>query len=148
MADIFDVANWFLAKERMTHQTIQRLCYYAQAWSFAICPQPISTAQFEAWVQGPVCRELYMKYKHYGFNYIPQGKTALGKFFLDEESFLENVWNTYGKLSEVGLTALSQSEPPWKKARISCAPNENCHVLISAADMAEYYRSIYSGGDA
>ena len=32
-ADITDVANWFLLKEDMSHKKIQKLCYYAEAWS-------------------------------------------------------------------------------------------------------------------
>ena len=27
--NIFDVANWFLSKEEMTHKKLQKLCYYA-----------------------------------------------------------------------------------------------------------------------
>ena len=147
MASIFDVANWFLAKEKMTHKKLQKLCYYAQAWSLAIGPQPISTAEFEAWVHGPVCRELYTKYKEYGFDYIPKNP-PVDLFTLEEESLLESVWETYGDMSANGLEALSHSEPPWKKARLGYAPNENCSVMISHSDMAEYYRSIYAGGDA
>ena len=147
MASIFDVANWFLAKERMTHKKLQKLCYYAQAWSNAICPQPISDAEFEAWIHGPVCRELYNRYRDYGFDYIPQ-HTPVDVFTKEEKSLLEDVWETYGDMSANGLEALSHSEPPWQKARLGYAPNDNCNVVISASDMAEYYRSIYAGGDA
>ena len=99
MVSVFDVASWFLSKEKMTHKKLQKLCYYAQAWSYAICPEPISDAKFEAWVHGPVCHELYNKYKSYGFDYIPQKELETNVFNSDEESFLE----VSGKHTEIYL---------------------------------------------
>ena len=29
---VFEIANWFLLKESMSHKKLQKLCYYAQAW--------------------------------------------------------------------------------------------------------------------
>lgn len=147
MANVFDLANWFLAKEQMTHKKLQKLCYYAQAWSYAICPQPISNAKFEAWVHGPVCPELYDKYREYKFDYIPKISCA-PTFSIAEEAFLEDVWFTYGGKTANGLEALSHSEPPWQKARLGLDSNEPSNNEIDPADMRDYYRSIYAGGDA
>lgn len=36
MHDLCEVAEWFLRKEPMTHKKLQKLCYYAQAWSCVI----------------------------------------------------------------------------------------------------------------
>ena len=33
---IFDVAEWFLQKESCSHKKLQKLCYYAVAWSYAL----------------------------------------------------------------------------------------------------------------
>ena len=131
----------------MTHKKLQKLCYYAQAWSCAICPEPISDAVFEAWIHGPVCYALYQRYKDYGFDYIPQEK-APNVFTPDQEAFLADVWETYGDQSANSLEALSHSEPPWQKARVGVEPSKRSGRSISAEDMAEYYKSIYLGGDA
>ena len=148
MVSIFDVADWFLCKERMTHKKLQKLCYYAQAWSCAICPEPISDAVFEAWVHGPVCYDLYMKYKDYGFAYIPRETRKPSVFSADENDFLEGVWATYGDISANALEALSHTEPPWQIARAGMDSGEHSRKPISPQDMANYYRSIYTGGDA
>lgn len=147
MNSIFDVANWFLTKERMTHKKLQKLCYYAQAWSYAIQPEPITNAIFEAWVHGPVCRELYNKYHPYGFDYLPQPNKA-SVFDYATEDFLGSVWETYGDQTANALEALSHSEPPWQKARLGLSPDEPSDVRIDPDDMMKYYRSIYAGGDA
>ena len=34
---IFDVANWFLLyKEKMTHEKLQKICYYSEAWHLTL----------------------------------------------------------------------------------------------------------------
>ena len=33
---VLDVANWVLTHEAMTHKKLQKLCYYAQAWYYAL----------------------------------------------------------------------------------------------------------------
>lgn len=148
MATIFDVADWFLYKEKMTHKKLQKLCYYAQAWSCAICPEPISDAVFEAWVHGPVCYPLYVRYKDYGFGYIPQKTEKPSVFSADEDDFLEGVWSTYGDISANALEALSHTEPPWQIARAGLDSGAHSRKAIASKDMADYYRSIYTGGDA
>ena len=148
MASIFDIAEWFLAKERMTHKKLQKLCYYAVAWSWAIYPEPpIAEAVFEAWPHGPVCRVLYEKYKMYEFRYIPQGKKP-NLLCEEEESFLEDTWATYGDMTGNALEALAHSEPPWQKARMMVDETSKSDKPILPEDMKEYYRSIYICGDA
>lgn len=148
MANIFDVAEWFLSKERMTHKKLQKLCYYAVAWSWAVYPEPpIVDAVFEAWPHGPVCKALYDKYKEWGFAYIPKGEKP-SVFSEEAEEFLQDIWTTYGDKSANALEALSHSEPPWQRARNGLDGSMPSNNLIRPVDMQEYYRSIYILGDA
>lgn len=69
-ADITDVANWFLLKEDMSHKKIQKLCYYAEAWSETLLDAPICrNNEFQAWVHGPVNLKLWNLYKD-GYEFI------------------------------------------------------------------------------
>nr|DAP75450.1 MAG TPA: hypothetical protein [Caudoviricetes sp.] len=147
MNSILDVAKWFLAKEKMTHKKLQKLCYYAQAWSYAIQPEPLTNAVFEAWVHGPVCREIYEQYRDYGFDYIPQVENP-PVFSPDEEDFLGSVWLTYGENTANALEALTHTELPWQTARAGLRPDEPSNRPIDPAVMRTFYRSIYIGGDA
>lgn len=146
MSTIFDVARWFLSKESMSHKKLQKLCYYAQAWSYALNCRPIAEATFQAWIHGPVCPELYQEYRRYGFDAIP--KASVPAFSQEDQELLEDVWETYGDQTANALEALTHTELPWQKARVGYASNEKCEIEIDPHDMMEYYRSIYSGGDA
>lgn len=147
MYSIFTIADWFLLKERMPHKKLQKLCYYSLAWSYAIQPEPVCNAVFEAWVHGPVCRELYDKYSRFGFGYLPEPDVS-PQLDAATEDFLGSVWATYGGSTANALEALTHSEPPWQIARAGLQVDEPSVKAINPDDMRDYYRSIYNGGDA
>ena len=62
MANIFDTAKYILEKTgEMSTMKLQKLCYYAQAWSLVWDDTPLFTEDFQAWANGPVCPELFYK---------------------------------------------------------------------------------------
>lgn len=146
---VFDVAAWFLNKENMTHKRLQKLCYYAFAWDFAIRDgNLIKNCEFEAWVHGPVNDDLYQQLKGNGMkeltvSNLPNTFTVITD--VDDVEFLESVWETYGSYGANALEVMTHRELPWKKARAGCDAFDRCNNVISIDDMAEYYRSIYAG---
>ena len=49
---------------------LQKLCYYAQAWSLVWDDTPLFDEEFYAWTNGPVCKELF---------YYTQGMFSVGE---------------------------------------------------------------------
>lgn len=145
---IFDIANWFLTKDSVSPKKLEKLTYYAQAWSNALYDQNIiSDTNFEAWAHGPVSPELYQKYKNYHWQLIPK-LSVEGQNYVDDseaQDLLESVWITYGDRSANELEALTHTEFPWRNARRGYDPGEHCQVNISQNDMKNFYRSIYTG---
>ncbi|UKS54139.1 Panacea domain-containing protein [Mycoplasma feriruminatoris] len=142
-----DVTNWFLSKESMTHKKLQKLTYYAEAWSWALLNHGIlSDTNFQAWIHGPVSPELWEVYKDYGWNDIPKKDFVKSDLF-DEKTLdiLDAVWTTYGEKSGYELECLSHSEDPWKKARRGLPEFQPSNNIINSNDMKSYYRSIYNG---
>ncbi len=140
---IFEVANWFLSRQSMTHKKLQKLCYYAQAWHLALFQNELFTENFEAWVHGPVNKDLYQKYKENGWNLIPQAGNI--NIALEISGFLERIWETYGEYDGHQLEALTRSEAPWINARVGLNTWQASNVSISGDDMANYYRGQYDG---
>lgn len=147
MADIYDVARWFLHKDTMTNKKLQKLCYYAEAWSEALRECPITDdAVFEAWIHGPVCPSLYQAYKNHGWMEIPQlPNDNSNKFTESQLNILESVWETYGEYTGTQLEGSTHDEAPWLNQRIGLGMFEPSQNIIQRADMRDYYRSIYSG---
>lgn len=142
---IYDVADWFLSKGAMTHKKLQKLCYYAQAWSYALKNRRLIRADFQAWVHGPVSPALYDRFKNFGYDTIRLRGEYKCNMKEEDIELLENVWETYGEQTGNSLEALTHRELPWVEARKGYGQNEKCTVVISPEVMKKYYRSIYVG---
>ncbi len=144
--DILDIASWFLSKESMSQKKLQKLCYYAEAWSQALRDKSIAErAEFEAWVHGPVNVELRRKYASFGWGNIPK-ETPNYELLSSEDGLvqlLESVWATYGDQDGDSLEVLTHQEKPWIEARGATPEFKPCSKKISTKTMREFYKSIH-----
>jgi uncharacterized phage-associated protein len=145
MKNSLDVARYFLRRlDREAGDTIsplklQKLLYYAQAWSLVLREKPLFSEAIEAWVSGPVVREVWDEYKACKYHDIPQPDRESIEFSKDEIEVLEEVWEAYGELSARQLRELTHSETPWLDARNGLEPAEKSANRISHAAMKAYY---------
>ena len=144
--DILDIASWFLSKESMSQKKLQKLCYYAEAWSQALRDKSIAErAEFEAWVHGPVNVELRREYASFGWENIPK-ETPNYELLSSEDglvNLLESVWKTYGSQNGDSLEVLTHQETPWIEARGATPEFKPCNKKISTKTMKDFYLSIY-----
>lgn len=142
---VIEIANWFLSKSDMTHKKLQKLCYYAQAWNYAIKGFRLIDTDFQAWIHGPVSPILYEKFKGFGYDVIKLVNKNSTLICAEDIPLLEDVWETYGDLTGNALEALTHREFPWISARKGYLPDERCSVVISPESMVSFYKSIYIG---
>lgn len=141
--NVFHIAKFFLSKNSMTHKKLQKLCYYAQAWHLALNYDPLFEGEFEAWVHGPVCPELYSEYKKHGYDRIPKEDKIPEELDRDAIDFLESVYDTYGSFTGDQLESLTHMEAPWKEARAGLEEWMPSHNVISRKTMEVFYREVY-----
>lgn len=140
------IADWFLCKAdrmpkpSMTNLKLQKLVYYAQAWSLVFLAEPLFNDDFQAWVHGPVIVELYNKYKKnpYALN-IPENCPELNKNVVD---ILIQVLNVYGRYNAKYLEGLTHSEEPWINARGGISPEARSNNIISKEEIKKYYSNL------
>ena len=144
MASVFDVAKYILNKQGVISTwKLQKLCYYAQAWSLAWTGKPLFNEDFQAWSNGPVCRELYDCHKGlfqvsaYDLNYGCEDNLTA-----DEQDTVNVVLRDYGGMSPYELRELSHSEPPWRDARNGLADGERSEKVRTKSAIGEYYGSL------
>ncbi|MBO5142951.1 MAG: DUF4065 domain-containing protein [Clostridia bacterium] len=147
---VFDVANFFSAKEEMSRKKLQKLVYYAYAWFLAlnnedkdnISVRLFEGCEFQAWVHGPVCPQLY---HHYSNNYgiVPRYEGELSSLINGElRKFLDTIYETFGKYTGDELETMTHLEAPWQNARDALPPYVASKKVISETDMFVYYNSI------
>lgn len=147
MKSALDVARYFLyrvdrdAGDTISPLKLQKLVYYAQAWSLVLRDKPLFYEDIQAWVHGPAIYEVWDTYKDYQYGAIPEPEEELPEFEDDEIEVLEEVWNAYGELSAKRLENLTHSEAPWINARKGLEPAQKSSKVISHEDMKAYYAS-------
>jgi uncharacterized phage-associated protein len=145
MAKLNDVADYILlvadaSGEPVTNLKLQKLVYYAQAWSLALRDTLLFDEKIKAWVHGPVVPQLYHRFKDYGVNLIPKNGDRIPELTAGEQSLLDDVLDVYLGFSSWDLERLTHEEEPWIEARRGLSPDEPSDREISPATMTTFYR--------
>jgi len=128
--------------EMVSHLRLQKLLYYAQAWSLAIRGNPIFAGRIEAWKHGPTIPSVYRHYKHFDRQPLPREDPPVG-LTEDECRFIRSVWQYYKQFSATRLRAMTHMEAPWLEARGDCPQDGNCENEISHQSMKDYFLRVY-----
>ncbi len=144
MATCFDAAKYILeVKNELPVVKLQKLLYYAQAWSLVWDEAPLFKENIEAWINGPVIPVLYEFHKgKYSIQSADLPDASSDNLTSNQKDTINQVLNYYGNKSPQWLSDLTHLEDPWKNARKGIPPNERGNSLISLADMSEYYSSL------
>ncbi len=133
---------------------LQKLLYYIQSWHITKFEKDILFETMpEAWVNGPVYRPIYNKFKANFFRNenFPNNlneeelskklEISLENLNLneDKQNLLFSVLNVYGVLSDERLVLMTHSEEPWNEARKGLSPIERSENKISADVIFDYY---------
>lgn len=149
MHSALDVAAWFLneidrkAGDSITNLKLQKLVYYAQAWSVALLNQPLFPDEIEAWAHGPVVEAVYQKYKGFRYDTIPRSPRK-PRFAPQELTVLEDVFAIYGEHSAKFLEDLTHEEDPWRAAWGERPPTSRSRQQVPLAIMRNFYRRQYN----
>ncbi len=142
MLSVFDVAAYIIKEiGPVTTWKLQKLLYYSQAWSLVWDEQPLFDEEFEAWGNGPACRELYNIHRgQFLLNELPIGDAeTLNEI---QKSTVNVVLKGYADKRPQWLNDLSVMEDPWKNARRGLSPCQRGNSIISKESLQLYYGSL------
>lgn len=142
------VAKYFLLlgekfKIKMTNKKLQKLLYYAQAWSLALENKTIFKESIEAWIHGPVVPQIYRHYKKFGFEQITDNSKIDLTAINPHRGILDEIWRVYGQYDSDYLELLTHNEDPWIFARSEIDIRKASQVVISHEMMRTYYLALY-----
>ncbi|MEW5773143.1 MAG: type II toxin-antitoxin system antitoxin SocA domain-containing protein [Thermodesulfobacteriota bacterium] len=150
MATLNDVSDYIIAKcveggVGLNLLKLQKLVYYCQAWSLAFNRGPLFPGRFQAWVHGPVCRDLYDRFNATKSLYSPVDSADImagfdaGRVGPEERQLIDAVLNSYAGFSGDQLETMTHTESPWLEARKGYAPMDRCEVELNENTMKEFY---------
>lgn len=133
---------------------LQKLLYYVQSWHIAKFEKELLFDSLpEAWVNGPVYREVYNQHKKAFFKNT-NITTTLDEAQLAEQlslkqtnlnldanqlNLLTKVLEAYSKLSDERLVLMTHSEKPWNDARRGLSPIQRCEDKLSVDAIYDYF---------
>lgn len=143
-----DVANWFIeqfdkdAGDVITHLKLQKLLYFAEAWTQLLLDRELFDENIEAWAHGPVVREVFNEFQGSGWQPLVASSNVID---FDEEvnDVLEQVLDAYGNVSAKTLEHMTHNDRPWIEARGALAPEARCSNIISKELIKEFFVEKY-----
>ncbi len=145
---LIDVISFIFQNETdITPLMLQKLLYYANGIHDALLGRPLFTSRCEAWIHGPVYRDVYDVFKNFKFNLIDDERSALllnSKVNLtpEDRNLISNILNSFGMYSGKMLEYMTHQEDPWRKAREGYGPDEYSQVEITEESIKQYFLHI------
>ena len=141
------IAYIFSALHEVTPLTLQKLLYYIQGNYAAIYDKPLFDAPCEAWVHGPVYRNVYNLFRDFKYNpidddrFVPLKESAL-PLTPEAKEVVDRVLDTFGMYSGKVLENITHKEAPWLDARKGFLPDETSHAEISLDALKAYFKKV------
>jgi uncharacterized phage-associated protein len=132
-----------LFDESPSPMKLQKLCYYAQAYSLAE-GQELFPEDFQAWQHGPVIPDLYKEYKEYQWRAIDKNFSAPTN---EAPELVTEVVAAYGRLDGAALSNMTHKEAPWVDARGDIPESEGSRELINKDSIKTFFaHKLKNGG--
>ena len=131
------IAYIFSALHEVTPLTLQKLLYYIQGNYAAIYDKPLFDAPCEAWVHGPVYRNVYNLFRDFKYNpidddrFVPLKESAL-PLTPEAKEVVDRVLDTFGMYSGKG----SGKHHPQRNALAGCPEGLSAGRNFSCGDFA------------
>jgi uncharacterized phage-associated protein len=140
---IIDISNKIIAStdvaqgETISNLKLQKLLYYLQGFFIAVYDRKLFVEPIEAWQYGPVVRDAYLHFKHFGSASISlSDEVVVIDLPTNESELFDEVLNEYGQFSAIKLMNMTHEELPWKKTF-----NENPQGEITYGLLKEYFKT-------
>lgn len=149
-----DIARYFLLRaindgDLITPLKMQKLLYFAYAWTLAKVGVKLFDDKFEAWPNGPVVPSLYKELKKYryapieweylGFDPLKQPDYFKNKFTPKVLDILDKVYRRYGIKSAFELVTLVHNDPAWKEARKGLSSTDPSNKVLIDHSIKNFY---------
>ena len=142
---IDSVVKYFIINcVEITPLALQKLLYFAQGFYKAFNYEYLFDNDCEAWVHGPVYRNVYDKYKNRGYNPIEDNISEYDDFVLTEteKEILDSIIVNFGCFSGKILEKMTHVETPWRITRRGLGDYESSNRIIEKDLISEYFSEI------
>lgn len=129
----------------ITPLALQKLLYFTQAFYKVFTGEFMFKDDCEAWVHGPVYRDIYFKYKDHGYNPIEDNIEQFESFELtdNERELIDAIINYFGCYSGKVLEKMTHFEATWKETRKGLSVDDASNRIIRKELIERYFVQVY-----
>ncbi len=129
--------------EDITPLSLQKAIYYIQGFYYAFYETFLFKEDCQAWVHGPVYRDIYFRYKDYRFNPIEKTESFdVSIFSYNEKAVCDSVINNICCYSGKVLERFTHSEDPWIITRGELPISIGSDRIIEKEIIGSYFKSV------
>lgn len=134
------IIYWY---KEVSKTALQKNLYYIQGFSKAFTNKFMFSENCQAWIHGPVFREVYDKFESLKLHELHNEPLFDVNIFTDEEfNVISGVLNSLGKYNGDVLEKITHKEKPWLNARKGLKKDERAKNIINKNDIASYFTSV------
>ena len=127
----------------ITPLALQKALYYVQGFYYAFYKTFLFPEECEAWIHGPVYRDIYYRYRDYRFDSIESsGGCDDSEFSSSEKAVLDSVAKNICCYSGKVLEKFTHSESPWILARGELPENVSSNRTIQKDQIGNYFNAV------
>lgn len=129
--------------EDITPLALQKALYYIQGFYYAFFRTFLFSEDCQAWVHGPVYRDVYFQYRDYRFDAIEKPAVFDASIFSsDEKSIYDSVINHICCYSGKILERFTHNETPWLITRGELLITEPSNRIIEKSLIGSYFSEV------
>lgn len=129
--------------EDITPLALQKALYYIQGFYYAFYNTFLFTEECEAWVHGPVYRNVYFKYRDYRFDPITKSQDFDDSVLnTSEKAIFDSVIHNLCCYSGKVLEQFTHNETPWLIARGNLPVTESSEKIIFHDNIGTYFKEV------
>lgn len=144
---LLTISYIFKTAEEVTPLALQKMLYFIQGIYMVLYGVELFSEDCEAWIHGPVYKDVYDVFKNFKYNPIDDTRFAMFQNRFNELSdnvqrIINLVVESFGMYSGKTLERITHGEAPWKDARVNCLDNEPSNEVISKEAIKKYFSEV------
>lgn len=143
---LYNVALYIINKlEETTPLALQKILYFVEGFSDRILKENLFDDSPEAWIYGPVYREIYDCFSYYKYNNINYSEVLKDYDFNltdKEEEYLDKLILMFGCYSGKFLREMTHLTDPWIETRNGLTSDEISERIIEKDIMSKYFNEM------
>lgn len=129
--------------EDITPLALQKALYYIQGFYYAFYKTFLFSEDCQAWIHGPIYRDVYFRYRNYKFDPIDyNGEVDDTLLSSSEKAIFESVAKHICCYSGKVLEKFTHSETPWLLARGELTETETSDRVMTKESIGNYFISV------